>query len=263
MNKHIEPSAVQRSPIERSISYVLIGLIMLFAITSTGNVTEYIHRYHHGWTGVTLGLCYGMTVFTCAYIAATARQFTTRICAIVIGSVFGVASATFQTNIYVDGGADGFVAAALSYIPIIAGEVGLAILEHFYSAEASKQGEHNPLQSEQSSPMRSAVQNIRVVPAKAVQSEQKATELTVQPIVQPTVQPDVQPELKQIEQRSEAIAPRTEQESRFWQMLSEGVQYKITVLAREWNVAPNTLRDWRKRWNSVQPVQQEFSAAAD
>lgn len=49
-----------------------------------------------------------------------------------------------------------------------------------------------------------------------------------------------------------AIEPRTEQEKSFWNMLNEGAQYKITVLARELNVAPNTLRSWRERWNDAQ-----------
>jgi len=34
-------------------------------------------------------------------------------------------------------------------------------------------------------------------------------------------------------------------------MLSSDVHYKITVLAKDWGVAPNTLRNWKERWNSA------------
>lgn len=60
------------------------------------------------------------------------------------------------------------------------------------------------------------------------------------------------PEAKQIEQVAQSVKPRTEQEATFWNMLNDGIEYKVTVLARELNIAPNTLRSWRERWESVQ-----------
>ena len=227
----------ERSIIERSISYVLIGMILLFAITSTGNVTEYVHTYHKGWTGITLGLSFGITVFTCAYIAATAQRSATRFSAIAIGSIFGIASATFQMNIYILGGAEWSVAAALSYIPIVAGEVGLAILEHFYSTDSI---------AHSSKVERVAAERVRVVKPTIERSSAQPIERAIE-----QVQNIQLPEPKSEKPSTEKIEPRNERESEFWQMLSSDAQYKITALAKEWGVAPNTLRNWKERWNSA------------
>lgn len=230
-----------RSPIEKYISKVLLAIILLFAITSTGNVTEYIHIYHKGWTGITLGVTFGVTVFTCAYIAATAYGMQARITAIVIGSIFGFASATFQMNIYIAGGADSLVAASLSYIPIIAGEVGLAILEHLYSSD-------------------SIVKSAKTATAQKVKS-------SIEPVIEYKTERSVTTQLNGSNLMIESvqssnlpvIAPRNERETEFWDMLNNDVQFKITKLARQWRVAPNTLRNWRERWSNAKSNEQQFA----
>lgn len=123
-----------RSLIERSVSFLLLGLICVFALNSIGNVQKYVSQYHDHWTGDALGIAFGTVVFVCAYIAATTSGHT-RWVSIVLGSVFGVASAYFQTNLYTSEGMQLSTALALSYIPILAGEVGLALLESLYSKQ--------------------------------------------------------------------------------------------------------------------------------
>jgi hypothetical protein len=127
-----------RSIVERSVSFLLLGLICVFALNSIGNVQQYVSHYHTHWTGDALGIAFGTVVFVCAYIAATTHG-NTRWVAIVIGTVFGVASAYFQTNLYTSEGMQLSTALALSYIPILAGEVGLALLESLYSKEHREQ----------------------------------------------------------------------------------------------------------------------------
>lgn len=122
----------KRSLIERSVSFLLLGLICIFALNSIGNVQKYVHQYHHHWTGDALGIAFGTVVFVCAYIAATTSG-QTRWVSIAIGSVFGIASAYFQTELYMSEGMKSGTAHSLSYIPILAGEVGLALLESLYS----------------------------------------------------------------------------------------------------------------------------------
>ena len=123
-----------RSIIERSVSFLLLALICIFALNSIGNVQKYVGRFHHHWTGDALGIAFGTVVFVCAYIAATTHG-STRWVAIVIGTVFGVASAQFQTELYISEGMQPTTARALSFIPILAGEVGLALLESLYSRQ--------------------------------------------------------------------------------------------------------------------------------
>lgn len=123
-----------RSIIERSVSFLLLALICIFALNSIGNVQKYVHQYHHHWTGDALGIAFGTVVFVCAYVAATTSG-QTRWVAIVIGTIFGVASAYFQTELYLLEGMKASTAHALSYIPILAGEVGLALLESLYSRQ--------------------------------------------------------------------------------------------------------------------------------
>lgn len=124
----------KRSLIERSVSFLLLGLICIFALNSIGNVQKYVHQYHHHWTGDALGIAFGTVVFVCAYIAATTSG-QTRWVSIAIGSVFGIASAYFQTELYMSEGMKSGTAHSLSYIPILAGEVGLALLESLYSKQ--------------------------------------------------------------------------------------------------------------------------------
>lgn len=128
-----------RSLIERSVSFLLLGLICIFALNSIGNVQAYVHQYHHHWTGDILGIAFGTVVFVCAYVAATTSG-QTRVVAIVIGTIFGVASAYFQTELYISEGMRANTAYALSYIPILAGEVGLALLESLYSRQRQRAG---------------------------------------------------------------------------------------------------------------------------
>ncbi|MCB0125464.1 MAG: hypothetical protein KDE58_24590 [Caldilineaceae bacterium] len=128
----------ERSMVERSVSFLLLGLICVFALNSIGNVQKYVSHYHQHWTGDALGIAFGTVVFVCAYIAATTHG-NPRWVAIVIGSVFGIASAYFQTNLYTSEGMQLSTALALSYIPILAGEVGLALLESLYSKQHREQ----------------------------------------------------------------------------------------------------------------------------
>jgi len=127
-----------RSLVERSVSFLLLGLICVFALNSIGNVQQYVSHYHNHWTGDALGIAFGTVVFVCAYIAATTHS-NTRWVAIIIGTVFGIASAYFQTNLYTSEGMQLSTALALSYIPILAGEVGLALLESLYSKQHREQ----------------------------------------------------------------------------------------------------------------------------
>jgi hypothetical protein len=127
-----------RSIIERSVSFLLLGLICIFALNSIGNVQKYVSQYHQHWTGDALGIAFGTVVFVCAYIAATTGGHP-RWVAVVIGTVFGLASAHFQTELYTSEGMQLGTARALSYIPILAGEVGLALLESLYSRQHRQQ----------------------------------------------------------------------------------------------------------------------------
>lgn len=139
-NREIIPTSIQddRSIIERSVSFLLLGLICIFALNSIGNVQKYVSQYHHHWTGDALGIAFGTVVFVCAYIAATTGG-NTRWVAVTIGTVFGIASAQFQTELYISEGMAAGTARALSFIPILAGEVGLALLESLYSKQHKQQ----------------------------------------------------------------------------------------------------------------------------
>ena len=127
-----------RSIVERSVSFLLLGLICVFALNSIGNVQQYVSHYHNHWTGDALGIAFGTVVFVCAYIAATTGG-STRWVSITIGTIFGIASAYFQTALYTSEGMQVSTALALSYIPILAGEVGLALLESLYSKQHRQQ----------------------------------------------------------------------------------------------------------------------------
>lgn len=130
----VPKSKPSRSIVERSISFLLLALIFIFALNSIGNVQKYVAQFHAHWTGSALGMAFGTVVFVCAYIAATTHG-RTRWVSIVIGTIFGIASAQFQTELYTSEGMALQTARALSYIPILAGEVGLALLESLYSKQ--------------------------------------------------------------------------------------------------------------------------------
>lgn len=126
----------KRSLIHRSISGLLLLLILAFSLSSIGNVTEYIHKWHVGGWGFVLGIGFGAVVFICAYLASISVSWsTTWWIAIAVGSIFGLTSASFQASIYMDGGAPWPTAIALSFIPIVVGEVGLALLESSFSKD--------------------------------------------------------------------------------------------------------------------------------
>ena len=159
----------QRSPIQRSISWLLVGLIGLFALASLGNVQEFIHQYHTGWTGWMLGGGFGVTVFVCAYLAATAKTRSTRIWALAVAGIFGVSSGFFQTWLYMEGNAPWYVAGLLSFIPIVIGEVGLALVESSYSRERDNQASDDVLTQHQ--------QQLELLQNRLNQSEQSAAQV--------------------------------------------------------------------------------------
>ena len=125
----------QRSLIQTSISYALLAMIALYAITSVGNVVEFVSHYHDGWTGSSLGGGFGLTIFVSAYIASIARTRSTRFYALIVAGCFGLSSAWFQMTIYLEGGASPYIAAVLAFVPIVVGEIGIALLESSYSQE--------------------------------------------------------------------------------------------------------------------------------
>lgn len=124
------------SLLRRSISIVLFGIVLTFVITTSGNVSEFVHQYHSGFTGYTLGLCFGVTLFLSSYIYSIAKSKKTKYTALTVALAFGFTSAGFQTALYMNGDAPWYVAVALSFTPILFGEVGLAVLESNYSEEA-------------------------------------------------------------------------------------------------------------------------------
>lgn len=125
----------QRSLIQISISYILLAMIGLYGLSSVGNIVEYIQHFHDGWTGISLGLGFGLTLFVSAYIASIAKTRQTRLYALLVAGCFGVSSAWFQMSIYLEGGASLYVAFALAFVPIVVGEIGIALLESSYSRE--------------------------------------------------------------------------------------------------------------------------------
>lgn len=128
-------SNAERTDLSKWVSKGLLILIALFAVSSVGNVSEFIYKYHpSGWAYV-LGGAYGMVVFICAYITSTATGTATKAAAFVVGLVFAAASGYFQADIYVKGGATQTTANLLAYLPVIFGEIGLAIVEAYYSKD--------------------------------------------------------------------------------------------------------------------------------
>lgn len=125
----------QRSILSRIASGFLLALIATFAITTMGNVADFVHRYHAGWTGWTLGAAFGVTVFLSSYIAATASTPRTRRIALAISIAFALSSAFFQVDLYLAGGAPLTTAFILAFVPITIGEAGLALLESSYSKD--------------------------------------------------------------------------------------------------------------------------------
>lgn len=135
----------EKSLIQKSISWALLAMIALYSIASVGNVSEFIHKYHEGWTGYALGTGFGLTLFVSAYIASIAKQPDTRRYALLVAGTFGMTSAGFQMSLYMDGGARWYVAFPLAFVPIVVGEIGLALLESSYSRE--HQIEHDTRES--------------------------------------------------------------------------------------------------------------------
>ncbi|MEM7127017.1 MAG: hypothetical protein AAF702_11855 [Chloroflexota bacterium] len=124
-----------RSLIQVSISYILLAMIALYGLSSVGNIVEFIQHFHDGWTGWSLGLGFGLTLFVSAYIASIAKTRQTRIYALIVAGCFGLSSAWFQMSIYLEGGANLYVSFVLAFVPIVVGEVGLAMLESSYSKD--------------------------------------------------------------------------------------------------------------------------------
>lgn len=128
------------SVLEQWVSRILLGLILVFSVTSIGNISEFVGLYHRGWTGTTLGVAIGVVTFTTSYISAKTTRLATRVGSIIIALIFGLCSGWFQMEIYTAGGAPFWIAGALSFVPIIVGEVGLAFLEYLYSSDQSSDG---------------------------------------------------------------------------------------------------------------------------
>lgn len=168
-----------RSLVERSVSFLLLGLICVFALNSIGNVQQYVSRYHNHWTGDALGIAFGTVVFVCAYIAATTGG-NTRWVSITIGTIFGVASAYFQTALYTSEGMLLSTALALSYIPILAGEVGLALLESLYSKQHREQHTAQ-LTTELQDQLQVKDEQIAALNAEIAEARQQLAEMKVQP----------------------------------------------------------------------------------
>lgn len=158
-----------RSLIQRSISTLLVGLIFVFALSSFGNTREYISRFHAGWTSYVLGAGFSVAVFVCAYLAATAQTQRTRNWSIAVGVVFGLSSGAFQFQLYRAGNADMVTAFLLSFIPIIVGEVGLALVESSYSRERDNQASDDVLTQHQ--------QQLESLQNQLNQSEQSAAQV--------------------------------------------------------------------------------------
>lgn len=125
----------EKSIIQKSISWGLLAMIALYSLASIGNVSEFIHHYHAGWTGYALGAGFGLTLFVSAYIASIAKESDTRTYALFVAGIFGATSAGFQMSLYMDGGATWYIAFPLAFVPICVGEIGIALLESSYSRE--------------------------------------------------------------------------------------------------------------------------------
>lgn len=97
-----------------------------------------------------------------------------------IGTVFGIASAYFQTNLYTAEGMQVSTALALSYIPILAGEVGLALLESLYSKQHREQHTAQ-LTTELQDQLQAKDQQIAALKAELEEALQQLAAVTVQP----------------------------------------------------------------------------------
>lgn len=230
-----------RSPIERSISYLLLGLILVFSISSAGNTIEFIGRYHKGPAGIALGVAFGTSVFIASYIAATAHTQATRATSIVIALGFGLASATFQMQIYSDGGASNLVAGLLAFLPITLGEVGLAVLEHLFAHDAPH-------------PVPAATQpEIAVQLDSAPQPAPIAVrpEIAAQPLQFNSAPQTVQPE----------IALQDDAKALYLQRRSKGEQHMD--LCRELQLVPSTAASWWRRMQLAAAQMQPVAQAGD
>ena len=236
-----------RSPIERSISYLLLGLILIFSVSSAGNTIEFIGRYHKGIAGIALGVAFGTAVFIASYIAATAHTQTTRATAIIIALGFGLASAIFQMQIYKDGGANSLTAALLAFLPITLGEVGLAVLEHLFAhdaptdAPATMQPEITPLPTQPATAMQYAPPNVAPTDAPA----------TMQPEIAPLpTQPDA------------ATQNSATDDVRWLYLQRRRAGEAHAELCRQLNLVPSTAASWWRRANIAALQQPALSAQA-
>lgn len=241
-----------RSPIERSISYLLLGLILIFSISSAGNTIEFIGRYHKGVAGAALGVAFGTAVFIASYIAATAHTQTTRATAIVIALGFGLASATFQMQIYKDGGANSLIAALLAFLPITLGEVGLAVLEHLFAHDAPQPATCNP----QPAPIDTApvAPQPETAPQPATCNLQPATIDDAPATTQPEIAP--QPAIC-----NPQPAPPNDVRWLYLQRRKAGEAH--AELCRQLNLVPSTAASWWRRANASLQQPALSSQAAD
>ncbi|MBV7333945.1 hypothetical protein KFU94_38070 [Chloroflexi bacterium TSY] len=121
--------------IKNIISTVLLSLIALYGITSSGNIIRLVETVHEGWVAWTLGSSLGFTLVVSSFIAATARTKRLFNRAMIVAILSGLMSAVFQTYIYLQDGAEWYIAGLLGFgIPLI-GEVGVALLDAAYTEE--------------------------------------------------------------------------------------------------------------------------------
>ena len=124
---------------KKIVSLLLLSLISLYAITSTGNIIRLVETVHHGWVAWTLGASLGFTLALSSFIAAMAQTRKLFVQALIVALLSGFMSAIFQTYMYMADGAEWYIAALLGFgIPLI-GEVGLALLDAAYMEEHQHQ----------------------------------------------------------------------------------------------------------------------------
>lgn len=117
------------------ISAALLGLIALYGITSSGNIIRLVETVHHGWVAWTLGGSLGFTLVVASFIAATAKTRRLFWRAMTVATISGLMSAVFQTYMYIQDGAEWYIAGLLGFgIPLV-GEVGVAMLDAEYVNE--------------------------------------------------------------------------------------------------------------------------------
>lgn len=120
---------------KKIVSFLLLSLIALYAITSTGNIIRLVDTVHHGWVSWTLGTSLGFTLALSSFVAAMSKTRKLFVHALIVAGLSGIMSAIFQTYMYISDGAEWYIAALLGFgIPLI-GEVGLALLDAAFTDE--------------------------------------------------------------------------------------------------------------------------------